>query len=31
VLRNVVGSLKELGLGREARLIALEAAFANGI
>lgn len=30
VLRTVVRGLKQLGLGREARLIALEAAFANG-
>ncbi len=31
VLRMVVKGLKQLGLGLEARLIALEAAFANGI
>jgi hypothetical protein len=30
VLRTVVRGLKQLGFGREARLIALEAAFANG-
>lgn len=30
VLRTVVRGLKQLDLGREARLIALEAAFANG-